>query len=105
MLLFILNVVIDISVPFSLPIGWSELPVHLIQIDSGTTQSVWGINAKNTPFFLELDNILSQVNGTLHHVSAGAAGTWGIGLLGNIFLRMGISEEVPKGKGKNPKRY
>ena len=80
-----------------LPVGWNRLPVHLVQIDSGLTQSTWGINARNTPFMLELDNVLTRVNGTLHHVSAGQSGIWGIGLLGNIFLRTGISEENPRG--------
>ena len=81
-----------------LPDGWQELPVHLVQIDSGITHYTWGINARNTPFLLELDNVLSRVNGTLHHVSVGQSGVWGIGLLGNIFLRTGITEENPKGE-------
>lgn len=38
------------------------------------------------------------VDGTMHHVSAGQAGVWAVGLLGNVFFRRGVSVANEKGK-------
>ena len=81
-----------------LPAGWSELPVRLTQVDSGNTCSVWGMNGRHELYFIEDSNQLTPVDGTMHHVTAGQAGVWAVGLLGNVFFRRGVTPDVAKGK-------
>ena len=81
-----------------LPAGWQEMTYRLTQVDSGLTEYVWGMNGGHQLFFVEIDNVLSQVSGTMHHISAGESGVWGVGLKGNVFFRSGIKEETPKGE-------
>ena len=81
-----------------LPPGWIELPIRLTQIDSGLTPSVWGMNGKHSLYMLGSDNNMIPVDGTMHHVSAGQAGVWAVGLLGNVFFRRGVSVANEKGK-------
>ena len=83
-----------------LPTGWEELPYKLNEIDTGMTPYIWGVNSNNAVFLVDIGNAnhLVPVDGTMHHVSAGDAGVWAIGLLGNIFFREGVDKEKPKGK-------
>ena len=81
----------------SLPSGWSELPFHLSQVDSGISPYIVGINGKHEVFSLGANNILKKIDGTMHHVSSGQSGVWAVGLLGNVFFRKGTE---PDAEGK-----
>ncbi|XP_065661641.1 uncharacterized protein LOC100198409 isoform X1 [Hydra vulgaris] len=78
----------------SLPSGWSELPFHLSQVDSGISPYIVGINGKHEVFSFGASNVLKKIDGTMHHVSSGQSGVWSVGLLGNVFFRKGTEPDA-----------
>ena len=56
---------------------WSKMKGVLVQIDSGITPAVWGVDPQDNIYTRKNGN-WKKVKGKLVHVSTGAAGTWGV---------------------------
>ncbi|XP_066918983.1 uncharacterized protein [Clytia hemisphaerica] len=75
--------------------GWTPTQARLMQIDTGMTSLVWGIDETEKAFILSEENTLRPVNPSaitsIRHVTAGEAGVWSIDDSGRIYFRMGTS--------------
>ena len=76
--------------PAWLPVGNSSQ--SFLQIDSGNTGEVWGIQTDNIVYKLKTDRSdWTAANGGLTHVTSGKDCTWGVNSYNQIFYREGFS--------------
>ena len=56
---------------------WQRIGKVLSQIDSGITDTPWGVDPSDTIYAVQKGNI-RKVGGRLMHVSSGESGVWGV---------------------------
>ena len=81
---------------------WATTQARLMQIDTGMTNLVWGIDETEKAFIMSDENALRLVSPSaitsIRHVTAGGAGVWAIDDSGRIFFRLGTSDYNRRGK-------
>ena len=90
--------------PYNTALGlgeWTRTQARLMQVDSGMTNLVWGIDSTEKAFIMAEENALRPVNPTpitsIRHVTAGGAGVWAIDDSGRIFFRLGTNDYNKRG--------
>jgi len=82
--------------------SWTQTQVHLMQVDSGMTSLVWGIDQSEKSFIFSEENtlrpVIPSIITSIRHVTAGAAGVWAIDDSGRIYFRLGTSAYNRRGE-------
>ena len=79
---------------YSLPGSWTRIPGGLIQMDSGYSRAVWGVNKKYRAYKLKRDRKgWMLIGGLLRHVTAGEGGVWGVSSQFRVLYRWGKSQQ------------
>lgn len=91
--IFLLN-----HVHFILDGRWIKNRKPLIQIDTGLTPAVWGVDRSKKVYTI-VDGSFKKIPGTnFRHVTSGAAGIWAINGDDFIFFRTGVTPQSPSGQ-------
>ena len=70
----------------------------MIQIDTGLTPSVWGVD-RNKKVYAIVDGSLKKIPGAnVKHVTSGEAGTWIVNTAQLIYFRAGVDPSNPTGR-------
>ena len=71
-------------------VPWRRIPGGLIQIDTGYSRAVWGVNRHHQIWKLKQNRMSwKRVGGRLMQISAGEGGVWGVNKHHQIFYRWG----------------
>lgn len=77
---------------------WQAVGKVLAQIDSGITETPWGVDPDDNVYSLQ-NGILRRVAGKLIHISSGESGVWGVNRGKYIYYRTGVTPRRKTGSG------
>lgn len=76
---------------------WQRIGKALAQIDSGMTNTPWGVDPSDNIYAVQ-KGTLRKVGGKLMHVSSGESGVWGVSRNRYIYIRKGINLKRKTGR-------
>lgn len=81
---------------FCLDGRWQRIGKPLSQLDSGITNTPWGVDF-NDGVYAFVSGKIKKVRGRLTHISPGEGGVWGVNRNNRIYMRRGITPQKVSG--------
>lgn len=75
---------------------WQVVGKALSQIDSGITETPWGVDPDDNIYSLQNGKV-RKISGKLIHISSGESGVWGVNRGNAIYIRKGVTARRKSG--------